>query len=63
MGRFIIYTVNGASFVPYQQVKAMYQELKELEMANKNLQSLLNMVLKAKGGKGVSEDAGRDGGI
>ena len=60
MGKYIIYYVNGASFVPYQQVKALDRELQELKMANKNLQSLLDMVLMAKGGNGVSKDTGRE---
>jgi hypothetical protein len=59
MGKYIIYHVNGASFVPYHQVKILDKELQELKMANKNLQSMLDMVLKAKGGKGVSEDSER----
>lgn len=59
MGRYIIYTVNGAHFVPYCQVKVLDAELQELKMANKNLQNMLNMVLRAKGGQRVSEDADR----
>ncbi len=59
MGRYIIYTVNGAHFVPLHQVKIMDREIQELKMANKNLRSMLDMVLKAKGGQGVSEDANR----
>lgn len=50
MGRYIIYTVNGTSFVPLHQVKVMDREIQELKMANKNLQTMLDMVLKAKGG-------------
>ena len=57
MGKYIIYHVNGASFVPYHQVKMLDKELQELKMVNKNLQSMLDIVLKAKGGKGVSEDS------
>lgn len=56
MGRYIIYTVNGAHFVPLHQVKIMDKEIQELKMANKNLQNMLDMVLKAKGGQSVSED-------
>lgn len=63
MGRYIIYTVNGASFVPLHQVKIMDKEIQELKMANKNLRNMLDMVLKAKGGKGVSEDAERNDSI
>lgn len=59
MGKYIIYHVNGASFVPYHQVKILDKELQELKMANRNLQSMLDMVLKAKGGKGVSKDSER----
>ena len=59
MGRYIIYTVNGAHFVPLHQVKILDRENQELKMANKNLQNMLDMVLKAKGGKGVSEDTER----
>lgn len=56
MGRYIIYTVNGAHFVPLHQVKIMDKEIQELKMANKNLQNMLDMVLRAKGGQGVSKD-------
>ena len=59
MGKFIIYHVNGASFVPYHQANMLYKENQELKMANKNLQNMLDMVLKAKGGNGVSEDTER----
>lgn len=59
MGRYIIYTVNGAHFVPLHQVKIMDREIQELKMANKNLQSMLDMVLKAKGGQGVHTDSDR----
>ena len=59
MGRYIIYTVNGASFVPLHQVRIMDKEIQELKMANQNLQNMLDMVLKAKGGSGVSEDTER----
>ena len=60
MGKYIIYSVNGAHFVPYCQVKVLDRELQELKMANKNLQTMLDMVLRAKGGNGVSTDAGRE---
>lgn len=63
MGRYIIYTVNGAHFVPLHQVKIMDNEIQELKMANQNLRNMLDMVLRAKGGKGVHTDAGRDGDI
>ena len=59
MGKYIIYHVNGATFVPYHQVKMMDREIQELKMANKNLQTMLDIALRAKGGKGVSEDAER----
>lgn len=57
MGRYIIYTVNGASFVPLHQVKLMDREIQELKMANKNLQAMLDMVLRAKGGGNVPTDS------
>ena len=63
MGRYIIYHVNGASFVPLHQVKQLDRENQELKMANKNLQSMLDMVLRAKGGQNVHKDAGREDGI
>lgn len=64
MSKYIIYHVNGASFVPLHQVKVMDAEIQQLKMANKNLQSMLDMVLKAKGGNNdVPTDAGRTGDI
>lgn len=63
MGRYIVYTVNGASFVPLHQVKIMDNEIQQLKMANKNLQSMLEMALKAKGGQGVHTDTERNGDI
>lgn len=58
MSKYIIYHVNGASFVPLHQVKLMDAEIQQLKMANQNLQTMLDMVLRAKGGGGnVPHDA------
>ena len=63
MGNYIIYKVNGGRFVPYQQVMLLDKEVQELKIANQNLRSMLDMVLKAKGGGSVRTDTGRESNI
>ena len=57
MGRYIIYTVNGAHFVPLHQVKIMDKEIQDLKMENQNLKSMLDMVLRAKGAEDVHTES------
>lgn len=46
---FIVLKFGGAKFVPFQQAQMVYEELQKTKLANKNLQTMLDLVLKAKG--------------
>lgn len=50
--------VNGAKVVPLSEVEKLVEELNAYKIANKNLQTMLDIALSAKGEKSVSEDAG-----
>lgn len=49
--------VNGAKVVPLSEVEKLVEELNAYKIANKNLQTMLDIALSAKGEKRVSEDA------
>lgn len=47
--------VNGAKVVPLSEVEKLVEELNAYKIANKNLQTMLDIALSAKGEKRVSE--------
>ena len=49
--------VNGAKVVPLSEVEKIVEELDAYKIANKNLQTMLDIALSAKGEKRVFEDA------
>ena len=49
--------VNGAKVVPLSEVEKIVAELEAYKIANKNLQTMLNIALSAEGEKSVSTDA------
>ena len=50
--------VNGTKVVPLSEVEKLVEELNAYKIANKNLQTMLDIALSAKGEKSVSKDAG-----
>jgi len=55
--KFSVGIVNGAKVVPLSEVEKLVEELNAYKIANKNLQTMLDIALSAKGEKSVSKDA------